>query len=200
MIKLLGKLPKQITVACSGGIDSMVLLDFLSRKHDVTAAYFDHGTEHGVQALEFVKSYCQDKHINFEYSKIKSTKEKTQSQEEYWRNERYQFFKTLGSVVTAHHLDDAVETWIWSSLNGTSSLIPYSHGNIVRPLLISRKKDIEYWAEKNAVPYIQDPSNSDVKYMRNYIRKELMPHALKVNPGLHTLLRKKIIARHLTSS
>jgi tRNA(Ile)-lysidine synthase TilS/MesJ len=51
MIKLLVPLPKKLTIACSGGVDSMAVVDFLKRKHDVTIAYFNHGTKHGSIAL-----------------------------------------------------------------------------------------------------------------------------------------------------
>jgi tRNA(Ile)-lysidine synthase len=48
------------------------------------------------------------------------------------------------------------------------------------------------WAELNGVPWIEDDSNLDTCYTRNYIRHELMPHALKVNPGLHKVVAKKV--------
>ena len=47
MIKITVPLPKQITIACSGGVDSMAIVDFLSRKHDVTIAHFNHRTQNG---------------------------------------------------------------------------------------------------------------------------------------------------------
>ena len=51
MIKLLGKIPDKIYVACSGGVDSMAALSFLNnKKRDVAVAHFDHGTEHGIRA------------------------------------------------------------------------------------------------------------------------------------------------------
>ena len=61
MIKLQGKLPHRVYVACSGGIDSMAIVDFLSRKHDVFVLHFQHGTEHSNKAFEFVGNYCEGK-------------------------------------------------------------------------------------------------------------------------------------------
>ena len=63
MIKLQGKLPHRVYVACSGGVDSMAAVDFLSRKHDVFVLHFNHGTEHGHKAMQFVEKYCKEKDI-----------------------------------------------------------------------------------------------------------------------------------------
>jgi len=65
MIKITVPLPKQVTIACSGGVDSMAIVDFLSRKHDVTIAHFNHGTQHGQKAMKFVAQYCTDNNNPF---------------------------------------------------------------------------------------------------------------------------------------
>ena len=57
MLKILGKLPRELGVAVSGGPDSMAILDFLSNNHNVTAAYFDHGTDFGEECKNFVKEF-----------------------------------------------------------------------------------------------------------------------------------------------
>ena len=183
-------LPKSITIACSGGVDSMAVVDFLSRKHDVTIAHFNHGTQHGKKAAEFVAQYCNDNNLPMIVGHCLTEKEKEQSMEEYWRNERYRFLKGLGPVITCHHLDDCVETYIGSSLHGTPKVIPLTRNNVLRPFLTTRKQDFVYWCESHNVPWIEDESNKNSRYTRNYIRNELMPHALHVNPGLHTLVKK----------
>jgi tRNA(Ile)-lysidine synthase len=195
MLKLLGKIPRTITVACSGGIDSMVLVDFLKRNHEVRVAYFNHGTEHGAEAAEFVEKYCHKNFLPFIYGEVSSTKDPKESQEEYWRRERYAFLDQLGDVVTAHHLDDVAETWVWSCMNGTPSLLPQKRGNVFRPFLLNRKHDLQSWGVRKNVPFIQDVSNYDAKYMRNNIRLKVMPMILTVNPGLHTMLKKKLSDR-----
>ncbi len=53
MIKLTVPLPKSITIACSGGVDSMAVVDFLSRKHDITIAHFNHRTQNGEKAASY---------------------------------------------------------------------------------------------------------------------------------------------------
>jgi tRNA(Ile)-lysidine synthase len=196
MIKLVGSLPRSLTVAVSGGVDSMVLLDFLSRNHQVTAVFFHHDTDTSEQALSFLKSQCLIKNIELVVGHIKNTRSRRESLEEYWRNERYQFLENFPLVATAHHLDDCVETWIWSSLNGNPKLIPYRRNNVVRPLLITAKKEIREWAENKSVAWQEDHSNQNVKFTRNYIRQELMPHALRVNPGLKKTIKKMLINKY----
>jgi tRNA(Ile)-lysidine synthase len=195
MIKLLGCVPRQVVVACSGGVDSMTLVDFLSRNHKVTAAFFHHDTENSQQAWLFLREYCDRNNIELLTGRIRDTRPRDKSPEEHWREQRYAWLDTLGPVVTAHNLDDVAETWIWSSLHGTSSLMPYSRNQVLRPLLLTRKYELQSWASRKRVPFVHDTSNDDVQYTRNYIRHNLMPHALRVNPGLHTMLRKKLEER-----
>ena len=194
MIKLLGKLPRKITVACSGGVDSMVALDFLRRNHTVEVLHFNHGTAHGEQAEEFVLRYCRKNSIPFLVDRVRSTIPPGRSREDWWRNQRYEFFDkyTDRPVVTCHHLDDVVETWIFTSIHGKPQLIPTKRGRFLRPFLGTRKAVLEHWCNRKDVPYVIDPSNADVKFMRNFIRHEIVPSVLRVNPGIHKVLRKKI--------
>lgn len=190
MIKILVPLPKRITIACSGGVDSMAIVDFLKRKHDVTIAYFHHGTEHGEEARRFVAQYCVDNNMPMLYGSCRGRRNTDESQEEYWRRERYDYLSELGPVITCHHLDDCVETYIWSCLHGTPKVIPLTRNNVLRPFLTTRKQELVSWCLRHEVPWIEDQSNQDTKYMRNYVRNVLMPQALHVNPGLHTLVKK----------
>ena len=195
MIKLLVPLPKKVIIACSGGVDSMAVVDFLKRKHDVTVAYFHHGTEHGEKAFKFVAEYCTANELPMMWGQCIREKLKEESQEEYWRNERYRFLSLIGPVITCHHLDDCVETYIWSALHGIPKVIPMVRNNVLRPFLTTRKDEFKSWCIRHDVPWIEDESNQDVKYMRNYVRNVLMPQALHVNPGLHTLVKKIVEQR-----
>jgi tRNA(Ile)-lysidine synthase len=195
MINLATKLPRKIYVACSGGVDSMAALDFLSRNHDVTVAYFDHYTEHGMMAKHWVWKYCQTKNIPFVFDELKSKKPSGVSSEEHWRNQRYAWFDTLQStVVTAHHLDDAVETWVWSSMHGQPKLPQLRRGNVIRPFLTTEKQELMNWCIKNNVPWLDDLTNLDTKYMRNFVRHQAMPIVQKINPGIKKVIKKKILA------
>ena len=196
MIKLLFPMPKQVTVAFSGGVDSVAVVDFLSKKHDVTCAFFHHGTDNSNRALEFVSRFCTDRNLPMFLGILNRDKPKDMSYEEFWREERYQYLATLGPVITAHHLDDCVETYIWSALHGKPKVPNLVRGNVIRPFLTTHKNEFIEWCQRKNLGWCEDLSNEDERYTRNYIRKHLVPHALKVNPGLHKTV-KKIIEKNL---
>jgi tRNA(Ile)-lysidine synthase len=196
MIKLLTPLPKKLYVACSGGVDSMAALNFLSRKHNVTAAFFDHWTEHGMVSKHWLRQHCQKHDIPFVFGELSSPKPKDLSHEEHWRNERYAWLDTLDHVVvTAHHLDDAVETWVWSSMHGQPKLPEIIRKKVVRPFLTTPKMDLMDWCIKKNVPWCDDETNLDVKYMRNYVRHVAMPVVQKINPGIQKTIKKKLLSK-----
>lgn len=191
MLKLLFSLPKELTVALSGGVDSVAVADFLSKKHDISCAFFHHGTENSERAFEFVSDFCSQRSLPLFVGLINKDKPKDLSTEEHWRNERYKFLESLNTtIVTAHNLDDCVETYLYGSLHGQPKVIPHQRNNIVRPFLTTPKQEFVSWCKRKEVSWCEDLSNQDLKYMRNYIRHELMPRALTVNPGLSTVVRK----------
>jgi len=198
MIHLLFPLPKELIVAFSGGVDSTAIVDFLSNKHKVTCAFFHHGTENSERAFEFVARFCTERELPLIVGFIKNSKSKELSTEEHWRNERYEFLNSfgdgLGPIVTGHHLDDCVETYIWSALHGKPKVIPCARNNVIRPFLTTTKHEFVNWCERKNIEWCHDNSNDDDHYTRNYVRKHLVPHALHVNPGLRTTV-KKIVER-----
>lgn len=171
----------------------MAVVDFLSRNHDVTLLFFDHETEDSYRALNFVRDYAYRNSLKIEVGNISREKSSRESQEEYWRNERYKFFHKFNvPVITCHHLDDCVETWIFSCLNGEGKIIPYKNGNVIRPFRLNRKHSFVDWCRNKGVPWIEDSSNENTRYMRNFIRHELVPKAMYVNPGLAKVIYKKV--------
>ena len=200
MIRIIGKLPSNIVVACSGGVDSMVVTHFLLQgRRNIRLAYFNHDTFHSKQAQDFVENYANKNDLDLFIGKVRGTKGK-RSMEEFWRDERYSFFNRINTnfLITCHHLDDAVETWVRSAMHGKCKLIPYRRGsNIFRPFLMSSKKVIKEYAERKNLEWVEDPSNSRTEYIRNHIRHSLMPGILKVNPGIRTTIRKKLIETYL---
>jgi tRNA(Ile)-lysidine synthase len=197
MIQIQGKLNREVYIACSGGIDSMAVVDFLMKNHTVNLMFFDHGTETSREALEFLtdRFYPSVAYaVKLNVGNITRTKERSESWEEYWRNQRYEWFNAYNvPIITCHHLDDCVETWVWSSMHGESKIIPYSNKNIIRPFRLNRKSEFTNWCRNKNVPWIEDQTNEDTKYIRNFIRHEIMPKALMVNPGLHKVIRKKVL-------
>ena len=193
MIKVLGKIPKgEFGIACSGGVDSMAILDFLlNGGYQPYVLYFNHNTDHGQVAEDFVTKYCQDKGLKLFTGRTelspKSNKEKI------WSDLRYEFFSKFDfPIITCHHLDDCVETYLFSCLRGFQSVIPYSKRNVIRPFLLNEKSVFYKWCEGKNVPFVEDKSNLSVDYSRNRIRHNIVPEALLVNPGLKTVVRKMI--------
>jgi tRNA(Ile)-lysidine synthetase-like protein len=194
------KIPKAIYVAVSGGPDSMAALDFLSKNHDVTVIHFNHGTEHGKIAAEFVANYVCKNGLKAHFGHIDSYGPidfANKSKEAVWRDCRYRFFKEVTGgegLVLAHNLDDAVETWLFSTIHGNPRLIPSTRDNILRPFLLVKKAELRDWCVRKNVPFVDDPANEDVSYPRVRLRKEIIPNIMKINPGIYKVIAKKYIA------
>lgn len=200
MIRIIGKIPNAVTVACSGGIDSMAVVHFLLQgRRRVNLAYFNHDTQHSHKAQQFVENYANQKNLNLFIGRVKGCKGK-RSLEEFWRDERYDFLQRISSnyTITCHHLDDCVETWLMSSFHGQGKLIPFRRNeSIYRPFLMTTKSSIKKYAENKRIDWSEDPSNQKTNFMRNHVRKNVMPQVLIVNPGIRTTIRKKLIENYL---
>lgn len=196
MIRQLFKIPTNCYVACSGGSDSMAVLDFLAKGNKVSGAvYFDHKTDQSKKFKNTVQKYCKENKIELIVKALEKEKDE-QSWESFWSKERNRFFKSLNApVVTGHNLDDAVEWWIYTSLKGNPKIMPASNKNILRPFLITKKSTLKSWAINKKIDYVEDLSNKNIKFMRNFIRYKLMPDCQVVNPGLHKTIFKKIKER-----
>lgn len=177
----------------------MAVVDFLIQNHEVHLMFFDHGTETSREALEFLRSRYYPSinlaDMSMSVGRINRDKRRDESWEEYWRSQRYEWFHSFDfPIITCHHLDDCVETWIFTSLNGEGRIIPYANQNVIRPFRTNRKAEFVNWCRRKNVQWVDDVSNEDTSYMRNFIRHEIVPKALVVNPGLHKVIRKKVLA------
>lgn len=196
MIKVIGRMSEIDAVAVSGGPDSMVLLNFLLKGgHKPTVLFMNHSTETSYLAEEFLDKKCCEKELEYKRNMIYLCRNPSESLEEFWRNQRYEWFHSLEfkNIATAHHLDDAVETWLFGAINGTPKLIPYRNKNVVRPLLLNKKSELLDWALDNNVEWIEDESNLDTRFARNRIRHNVVPEVLKINPGIHKVIKKKYL-------
>lgn len=195
-MKKLSKLPLSVCVAVSGGVDSVVLLHYLRPHHNVTVVHYVHNSPYAPVELEFVKGLCEEWQLPLVVGHQTDTREK-QSQEQYWRDGRYQFFKSLGDTVcTAHTLDDAVEWYLFTSMHGEGHYMPYRNGNVVRPLLVTTKSHLLDYATQHGIKWLEDPTNQDTTFAaRNLIRKNMVPLANAINPGINTMIKKRIIQK-----
>lgn len=106
-MKLLGRIPSSCYLACSGGKDSMMLLNFLlAGRRDVTVLYFNHNTEHGKEAEHFLHEFCRERNLTLHIGTYYGA-EKT---EEAWRNARYKFFSFFKNkpLIQNHNLSDSI--------------------------------------------------------------------------------------------
>jgi len=188
LIKLLGKVPRKFILALSGGHDSMHALSFLKNNHDIIACYVQHSDQQ--IGLRPVYRVCEELEIELIHHVIPFEKPKQKSWEEHWRDERYKILHSFElPVVMCHHLDDCIETWIWSCMHGTPKIIPYRNKNVIRPFLACTKEELG----KQKTYWESDPTSEDESLMRNYIRRNMVSQALRVNPGLPKVIRKKVL-------
>ena len=196
MLKLLTKIPRKINLAFSGGVDSLAAAHFLAKNHNVTLLHFNHGCQYS----DMIEEQCRERAESLSLpivvgSMDNEPRKKGQSLEDYWRRSRYRFLRSFNEqFITCHHADDAVETWIFSSLHGEGKLIPMSDALVLRPFLITEKSTLVSYAERHNLVPVDDPYNRMYDLTRNYIRANIIPHAYKVNPGLIKMIRKKYLA------
>ena len=180
-------------LAVSGGLDSMVLLTAAARlparkRRNVTVATFDHGTGKAAgRAAALVARYSIQSGIPCASGRASTVG----TREEEWRRGRWTFLHQVASasaatIVTAHTLDDQIETVFMRILRdagprGLAGL--YAESEIVRPFLDFNRPTLDAYARLLRVPFVQDPSNSDRKHLRNRIRLDILPSIVKRNPG-----------------
>lgn len=192
------KLPEKLAVAVSGGIDSLAAVINLGKKVD-HLVHFHHGGSEAEKEYQFVVKWAEKYGYKLKVGFCDTNLPSNVSKEAWWREQRYSFFKEQPiPIVVGTTLDDAVEWYIFSALTSPDGgrLIEYSNENIIRPYLTTKKQIlVESMVEKN-VEWYEDPTNADENFCnRNFIRHVLLPQALKVNPGLYSMVKNKLLKR-----
>lgn len=207
-----------LIVAASGGVDSTVLCDLLYTcgfTFHIAHGNFKLRDSESDRDENFVRGLSEKYSVPFHLKNFETTlfaETNRISIQEAARKLRYDWFanlrtevidqykqknsssgKTRGPdkkcfILTAHHLDDDIETMVFHFFQGTgiSGLrgIPEKREYIIRPLLPFSRREIERYVKENNLLWVEDSSNNSVKYTRNFIRKELIPLAAKVIPGV----------------
>jgi tRNA(Ile)-lysidine synthetase-like protein len=171
-------------VAVSGGVDSIALLHMLVRLPGVqlTVAHYDHGIRaDSLIDRKLVQLTAKDYGLPFVYH---TGRLGARTSEATARTARYKFLHDVrqatnaGAIITAHHQDDVLETAILNLLRGTgrrglNSL--KSTDVVLRPLLRMPKKELLRYAAEQGLVWREDSTNSDVRYLRNYVRHHVLP-------------------------
>ena len=201
MIKASMQIPDKCYVACSGGPDSMAVLDFVAlSKRDIGVLHVNHKTGISDASEALVRRYCDENNIPLSVCYLPGLdilKEKYgTSAEACWHEERNKYFQCVDRpVITGHNLNDACEWWLLSSFNGNGCLMPSTNGNIIRPFLLTKKDVLQSWCDRKQVPHIMDPSNRSYRYSRNRVRHKILPQVLKIQPGFFKVIYKKLLSR-----
>ena len=169
----------KLILAVSGGIDSMALLA-MYKQADIVVAHIDHGTrKSSAEDADFVRQKCQELGVKFYETKLGLGKGVS---EELARKKRYEFLKTIqekggGTLCTAHHLDDVLESIAINLIRGTGwrGLTPFYGDELVRPFIISKiwKRDVLRFAGEQNICFRQDPTNHEADYLRNRVREKM---------------------------
>lgn len=180
----------QILLGLSGGMDSMLLLTLLNEQvgsRYIQAVHINHGlSENSDQWQQFAKDYCEKIGVDFYAEKIQllATGDGIEAAA---REARYSVFekrlKVGGLLFLAHHADDQVETVLYRLLRGAGSKglagMPESRslgsGKLIRPLLDYSKQDLHKEALSRKLKWVEDESNQDNHFDRNYIRNRVIP-------------------------
>lgn len=200
--------PKEKTflLAVSGGVDSMVLA-FLFQKFgfqfDIAHVNYHLREEDSNLDQAVVKKFCENNQIKCHLYDVSEIDQKPQNSIENWaRDIRYQFFgkiqqqENLQYLVTAHHLNDQLETFIinLSKASGLKGLggIPTNENNIVRPLLNFSKQEIYQFAIDHNIQFREDHTNKENVFLRNKIRNQITPLLLDTNSHFLDNFKKSI--------
>ncbi|ESU18937.1 tilS protein [Flavobacterium cauense R2A-7] len=190
---------KKLLIAVSGGIDSMVLLHlFRQSDFNISVAHCNfklRGSESEGDEV-FVESVCNRYHIKLFVNHFDTKKYADLyklSIQVAARQLRYNWFNEIlenegfDYLLTAHHLDDSIETFLINFSRGTGleglTGIPQQNGKIIRPLLSFSREYIESYAQENVVQWREDSSNASDKYLRNKLRHNVIPILKELNSG-----------------
>lgn len=205
-----------VLIAVSGGLDSMVLANlFKEAGYTFAIAHcnFKLRANESDADEQFVVQWAQRHHIPIHVKKFDTkqyaTSHKLNTQLAA-RELRYKWFSSLvqehsySAVLTAHHADDALETFLINLSRGTGldglTGIPEKNGAIVRPLLPFSRLELKSYAEENKLEWREDSSNATINYLRNRIRHTIVPNLKMMHPEfLHNFLRTQTYLRQNAS-
>ena len=191
------KIDNYVILGCSGGPDSMALLDVLIKMNiKIVCAHVNHNIrKESITEYEYLEKFAKDNNIIFEGI----TLEKGNHSENYYRKKRYDFYKNLAKkyntkyIMTAHHGDDLIETILMrisrgTNLKGYAGFKGYYEEKgfvFIKPLLYTDKEEILKYNKKNNIYYFIDKTNESSIYTRNRYRKNILPKLKEENKDIN---------------
>ena len=197
---------KKLLLATSGGIDSMVMLHLFQQLESQIAIAHCNFQLRGIESFEdqkFIQDYADANAVPVYITQFDTTtfaEDYKLSTQVAARELRYNWFYELleteeyDYILTAHHADDNLETFLINLSRGTGldglTGIPDQNENVVRPLLAFSQQEIEEYAKLNNIQWREDSSNASDKYVRNKIRHHLVPLLKELNPNFISSFQK----------
>ena len=183
----------KIFVAFSGGLDSTALLFLcntaLKQKKikNLKAIHINHNlSSNSYKWQQHSENFCRSNNIEFESFIVEVSKNRS-SIESQARQARYKIFESLlgenDQILLAHHMDDVFETILLrlfrgtgvDGLSGLNEKRSLGKGKIIRPFLNLSKSDLKIYIDENDLPYVEDDTNSNNDFDRNFLRNEIIP-------------------------
>lgn len=190
---------KKLFLAVSGGLDSMVLVHLFQQLDFEIAILHCNFQLRGLESFgdqNFIQNYAQENNIPIFITQFDTTafaKDYKLSTQVAARELRYSWFyeqleaNNFDYLLTAHHADDTIETFLINLTRGTGleglTGIPKQNDKVIRPLLCFTRQEIEHYAKENKIEWREDSSNASDKYLRNKIRHHLIPILKELNPN-----------------
>lgn len=190
---------KKLFLAVSGGLDSMVLVHLFQQLDFEIAILHCNFQLRGLESFgdqNFIQNHAQENNIPIFITQFDTTafaKDYKLSTQVAARELRYSWFyeqleaNNFDYLLTAHHADDTIETFLINLTRGTGleglTGIPKQNDKVIRPLLCFTRQEIEDYAKENKIEWREDSSNASDKYLRNKIRHHLIPILKELNPN-----------------
>ncbi len=198
----------KVVLAFSGGVDSRLLLELLRRyqqEHAISchAVYVHHGlSDNADDWADKCQLWAEQSGISCSIERVTLDINSGESIELLAREARYKALEKHiehgDLLLTGQHADDQVETFLLALKRGSgpkglscmAESMPFAQGTLLRPLLTTRREQIEAIAQLSALDWVEDESNQDMRYDRNFLRHQVVPELSLRWPGLHQSVQR----------